>query len=219
MCLNVVFEKHGCQKYLDLPPRSDCKAGSASCRQKTTLKEEYSNKIKAVTTSIKPFLTFGQWSPGGGSAGCLWHLVSFPELFYVLLSSKRKNILKRHNWGGAILHKVYVFRSAAPESDLIEHTWGNTDHFKIYLRDIPFHIVVWLARERQLIVISQILIKHIVFLPQTKVKMQGTIICDWNCFPNRRILQELTDLFSFLKLVHTMLPMLTLGTWTKMSLP
>lgn len=144
-CVSMLCLENMAARNTSFPPRSDCKSGYASRRQKMTMKTEHSNKIKAVTTSIKPFLTFGLWSPGGGSEGCLRHLAAFPELFYVLLSSKRKNILKRHNWGGAILHKVYVFRSVAPENALIKHTWSNTDHFKENLRDVTLHTAVWLA--------------------------------------------------------------------------
>lgn len=70
-CVSMLCLGNMAARNTSLPPRSDCKAGYASCRQRMTMEAEHSNKIKAVTTSIKPFLTFGLWSPGGGSEGCL----------------------------------------------------------------------------------------------------------------------------------------------------
>lgn len=157
MCLNVVFGKHGCQKYLF--PSQEWLQGRICLLQTDDMEGGVFQQDQGSHHCHQTISNFWAMEPWGRECRVFMTFSRFPELFYVLLSSKRKNILKRHNWGGAILHKVYVFRSAAPENALIEHTWGNTDHFKEFLRDIPLRIAVWLARERQLVVISQILIK------------------------------------------------------------
>lgn len=41
-----------------------------------------------------------------------------------------------------MLHKVYVFRSVAPENALIKHTYSNTVNFKEKLGDIPLHLAI-----------------------------------------------------------------------------
>lgn len=144
MCLNVVFGKHGCQKYL-ISSQEWLQGGICLLQTEDDIEGGVFQGDQGSHHFHQTLSNFGPWSPGGGSAGCLWHLAAFPELFYVLLSSERKNVLKRHNWGGAILHKVYVFRSVAPENALIEHTWSYTDHFKEYQSDRPLHVAVWLA--------------------------------------------------------------------------
>lgn len=58
MCLNFVFGKYGCLKYLFLSQEWLHDRIAASHREKTMKKEEYSNKIKAVITSIKLFPNF-----------------------------------------------------------------------------------------------------------------------------------------------------------------
>lgn len=68
-CVSMLCLENMAARNTSSPPRSSCKAGSASCRQKTTLKEEYSKEIKAVTTSIKPFLTLGRGALGEGVQG------------------------------------------------------------------------------------------------------------------------------------------------------
>lgn len=41
-----------------------------------------------------------------------------------------------------MLHKVYVFRSVAPENALIKHTYSNIVNFKEKLGDIPLPIAI-----------------------------------------------------------------------------
>ena len=68
MCLNFVFGKYGCLKYLFLSQEWLHDRTVASHREKTMKKEEYSYKIKAVITSIKLFPNFGG-SGGPGQGG------------------------------------------------------------------------------------------------------------------------------------------------------
>lgn len=98
MCLNFVFGKYGCLKYLFLSQERLCGRIVASHREKTMKKEGYSKKIKAVITSIKLFPNFGALGVLGEGEWRVFMTYSclFPELFYVLLSSKRKDILKRN---------------------------------------------------------------------------------------------------------------------------
>lgn len=133
---------------LSLPGMTPWQGCCLPREKKTMKKEEYSNQIKAVNTSIKSFPNFGGWGPRArGSEECLWHTAAYSQnsfMYFYFIFKKKGHIkgkyLRRNNATSSL-----CFQICCPRKCFDKHTYSNIVNFKEKLKDILLLIANWLT--------------------------------------------------------------------------